>query len=203
MRGAFLSGHGDRLARVFDELFATVQRRVSLSGEYKENYKKQFLEALLSYRHPVIFDPVEKRCYTHRIRDGEVSDTEAELLTHAPYAELVNDAIRRERITGKINPPLLSILIAEGYVCPRTQRSRKNMIIPNSVKAELIKLGIWKGDRTQANNSRRTSSSRAFSGNQMGGVKRKNMDDPRDTLNDEESSENEDFLDVNHSRPSH
>jgi hypothetical protein len=200
VRKAFLMGHEDRLAMVFEGLFAAA-RKLSLTEEDKKVYKKKFMEALLAYRHPIIFDPVEKRCRVHGIRDdGKVSETEAELLTHMPYAELVNDTSRRERITGCIQPPSLSILIAEGYVCPRTRRTRKNMTIPRNVKAELIQLGIWKdyNDPTEADNERHDSSN---SSNQVSGIKRKSLHDPRSKPYDKESSSDfEDFLD---SQPGH
>ncbi|GAX22541.1 hypothetical protein FisN_14Hh164 [Fistulifera solaris] len=195
VRKAFLSGHEDRLAMVFEGLFAAA-RKLSLTEEDKQVYRKKFMEALLSYRHPVIFDPVEKRCRVHGIGDdGEVSETEAELLTHVPYAELVNDVGRRERITGCIQPPSLSILIAEGYVCPRTKRTRKNMTIPRNVKAELIQLGIWKdyNNPKEADNERHDSS---ISSNQVSGIKRKSLHDPSSKPDDEDSStDSEDFLD--------
>ncbi len=180
---------------VFEGLFAAA-RKLSLTEEDKQVYRKKFMEALLSYRHPVIFDPVEKRCRVHGIGDdGEVSETEAELLTHVPYAELVNDVGRRERITGCIQPPSLSILIAEGYVCPRTKRTRKNMTIPRNVKAELIQLGIWKdyNNPKEADNERHDSS---ISSNQVSGIKRKSLHDPSSKPDDEDSStDSEDFLD--------
>lgn len=190
------------MAILFKDLFAAA--RTTLSEEYKETYQKEFLEGLLAYRHPVIFDPVEKCCCTHGIRDGSVSETEYELTTHAPYAALVNDARQRERITGTINPPLLSILIAEGYVCPRSQKVRKSMVIPRNVKAELIKLGIWKED--SANNSRQAPSSRAsldeeasrsandIPNNHRGGVTRNSANNPRNVVYNVDS-DSDDFLD--------
>lgn len=214
VRSAFFSGHDDRLAVLFEELFAAVQKR-GLSDEDKETYKTKFLNALVAYRHPVIFDPVEQCCCIHGIREGNVvSETEAELLTHAPYAELVQDARRRERIIGTIiDPPLLSILIAEGYVCPRTRKPRKNMVLPHKVKADLIQLGIWKGDAntTEADDSRRQAPSRhllmeetsesaydSSRSNQRGaGVKRKNVNDNSNSRNAlyDDDSESDDFLD--------
>lgn len=208
VREAFFSGHDDRLAKVFEGLFKKAPKRASFSDEFKEHYKRGFLEALLAFRHPVIFDPVERCCYSYGVSGNGACETEAELLTHVPYAELVNDATRREGITGKIMHPLLATIIAEGYVCPRSQRPRTSMIIPEYVKAELVKLRLW-DYRTENNDYqyiRRESTRRTLpeatlqqtgvsSNSRTIGRKRKNMDDSNKTYHDEDSEDDHYYID--------
>lgn len=123
-------------------------------------------------------------------------ETEVELLKHEPYAEIVNDSIRRDQITGRVNDPMLATFIAEGYVCARTKMPRTTMVIPDYVKDGLLTLGLpVSRERTEGVHVSEDATIR-MSSTQNSGVKRKHQDESINALLNNETSESEDeFMD--------
>lgn len=126
VRGAFLGpiAYPDPLAIAFRQLFQ--QAYTEPNPEAQAIYQKQFLAALLQYRHPIVYSPVRGRCIMAGIATEDV-----ELLCHAPYRALVTGPIEnREAYIGRIIPSPLSTHVAEGWVSPKTLRPWKELVSP-------------------------------------------------------------------------
>jgi len=124
-----------QLARVFDLLFhRTYDKKMQCSLNLQEEYRENFLSALLMYRHPVVYSPIERKCVTVSERQGD-----PELLTYPPYRTLFNNHLRRAAIVGDLmENSMLPSLIAEGWVSPRTKMvytsAKDDKNIPDAVK---------------------------------------------------------------------
>jgi 5'-3' exonuclease len=136
VRQAFLSSKptADPLEDVFLKLFERTWES-ELSGEYKENYRKAFLAALLCYRHPVVYDPTRACCIT--MGDGAEQGGDPELSVHKPYAELLSNVKERERIVGSVVASPLATYIAEGWISARTYQPLVGVDLPDYVRNDL------------------------------------------------------------------
>ena len=104
------------LEEVIQKAFSVCWDRSSLTEEFKDVYKKAFVEALLMFRHPVVFDPM-KGCVTMGLEEGD-----HDLMSYEPYAELFADRSRRDNVVGAYYERKLAVCIAEGWISPRTLR---------------------------------------------------------------------------------
>jgi 5'-3' exonuclease len=105
------------LEQIFIKAFSACWDRATLTEDYKDSYRKALIEALLMFRHPVVFDPIRAECVTMGCSDGDF-----ELMSYAPYAELYADWDRREKIVGACMEKKVAICVAEGWISPRTLR---------------------------------------------------------------------------------
>ena len=129
VRQAFLEErHEDPLTVVFERLFATCWEAERLTTQEKVQYQASFLAALLSYRHPVVYDPVRQVCCYMQ------AEGDPELMSHQPYADLLEDEIARESIVGTLAPSPLAAFIAEGWISPKTLEPRRGVTLPDYVQ---------------------------------------------------------------------
>jgi exonuclease-1 len=113
----------------FEKLFQRSFDKHEFTDEYKEEYKQRFLNALLMFRHPLVFDPVQGKCVTFRIETPD-----PELILYEPYASLVRDETARTEVVGApILPSELACYVAEGWLNPRTMQPRQYARLPDAV----------------------------------------------------------------------
>lgn len=120
------------LASVLKQLFQATYDK-GLTEDVKSEYESKFLSALLMYRHPVVFDPVLAQTVVVRI--GQL---DRELASYQPYVDLYEQSLHN--VVGDLLPRPLSIYVAEGWICPRTQRKYPcigNVPLPESVQQYL------------------------------------------------------------------
>lgn len=125
--------HRPALEKVFERLYRQTSEK-NLTEEYKKEYEANFLEALLMFRHPMVYDPLQGKCVLMR---NPPQGSDPELMDYEPYARLCNDVRRREQVLGTRHGPPTSTRIAEGWVCPRTKRPYENMEIPSEAREPL------------------------------------------------------------------
>ena len=121
------------LEKVFERLYRQTSEK-NLTEEFKKEYEANFLEALLMFRHPMVYDPLQGKCVLMR---NPPQGSDPELMDYEPYARLCNDVRRREQILGTCHGPTTSTRIAEGWVSPRTKRPYENMEIPSEAREPL------------------------------------------------------------------
>ena len=115
------------LARVLKRLHAESYSKVEKPSI--DDYMVRFLNALIAYRHPVVFDPVTAQCV---IKDWDQLD--GELMTFKPYADIVQNRLAVEDIVGKVLPRDKAIAVAEGWIDPKTdQLLVEESEIPNNL----------------------------------------------------------------------
>jgi 5'-3' exonuclease len=126
------------LENVFQELYEKTSDRARLTPEFKQDYEKLFMAAVLMFRHPVVFDPVLGRCVAANCPEdpgNQVEDAyynalggngDPELMRYKPYAAMRQDLqYRFAKVTGSphvfsLESPsqsaALAILWAEGWI---------------------------------------------------------------------------------------
>lgn len=114
------------LERFFSKLFQKTKEK--LNEDEKENYRHAFLNALMMYLHPVVFDPIQGKCV---IVDLDVSNTV--MSKYRPYCELIKDTSKLQDIIGKIYDDTSSCYIAEGWIDPKTWTLRDAVSVPSDV----------------------------------------------------------------------
>ena len=128
-RKAFFQTKGQPPLQSFlQEIFRATYRN-DLTDEYKAAYEERFLGALLQFRHPVVYDPLQGQCVTFRL-----DCPDPELILYEPYAALVHDAARRAKFTGTRWPAPLCSHVAEGWLDPRTLKPRQYARLPVAVE---------------------------------------------------------------------
>jgi 5'-3' exonuclease len=109
------------LQRVLHRLFSDAWDSQSLTQEFKSDFERKFLSALLMYRHPVVFDPlsattvVARSVTDHREMIGGGLDPE--LSSYAPYVAMYRQHLHS--VVGDLVPRPLCIYVAEGWISPR------------------------------------------------------------------------------------
>jgi 5'-3' exonuclease len=102
VRKAFLepreSSTQSGLSVLFEELFKGRYRYKKDGQEREKEYKEQFMLALLMYRHPIVYDPVQGKCIV--VRDPVKLGGDPELMDHKPYAKLCRDETRIHQAIG-------------------------------------------------------------------------------------------------------
>ena len=124
------------LQKVFEGLYRQTSEK-NLTDEFKKEYEQSFLEALIMYRHPMIYDPFMGKCVLLR---NPPFCSDPELMEYEPYARLCTDKRRREQLLGTCHGPTISTRIAEGWISPRTKRPYENMEIPTTAREALLSL---------------------------------------------------------------
>lgn len=121
------------LERLLDKLLQSTWDRGKLANDAIVNFKRDFLAALLMFRHNIVYDPVMSCCRS-MLRPEEI---DPELVSYEPYAELVRDETRRAEIVGKVIPSPIATHVAEGWIRPKSMQLRKNVEIPEQVQKDL------------------------------------------------------------------
>jgi 5'-3' exonuclease len=123
------------LESVFQQLFqkANYDKTIRSDLERQAEYKKNFLAALLIYRHPIVYNPFRQRCVVAFRGQGD-----PELISYEPYANLLEDDKRLQEICGNFVEPPMATFIAEGWVSARSQKlyesARQNPNLPKALK---------------------------------------------------------------------
>jgi exonuclease-1 len=112
VRKAFLEPRpNSALAALFAQLYEQSYTS-DFTDEFKRDYEESIMSALIMYRHPVVFDPMERECL-------EVGDPDhygdPELIEYEPYAQLLKDKERRKLIVGGIPLASESTAVAESH----------------------------------------------------------------------------------------
>jgi len=133
VRSAFLGRQPNGpspLAKVFELLYRYTST-TDLSNDFKKKFENNFLGAVFMYRHPVVFDPIQRRCILVGDPDQGV---DPELATYKPYVKLCQDTAHRSDIAGIVFKPPMATYIAEGWIDPRTLQPLHNVEVPEHVQ---------------------------------------------------------------------
>eukprot|EP00537_Pseudo-nitzschia_pungens_P006233 CAMPEP_0172377356 /NCGR_PEP_ID=MMETSP1060-20121228/68861_1 /TAXON_ID=37318 /ORGANISM="Pseudo-nitzschia pungens, Strain cf. cingulata" /LENGTH=1108 /DNA_ID=CAMNT_0013105039 /DNA_START=1131 /DNA_END=4457 /DNA_ORIENTATION=- len=137
--------HKSCLAVVWEEAYAhSCEPSEVFTDEFKTNYQQSFVEALVMYRHPVVFDPLIQNCLlipapVPHAWGGEHAGTVAarlgdpELVEGCPeYARLLTDPNRLVRVVGELPPtPKDCMDIAQGISHERWRLKKPTPIYDN------------------------------------------------------------------------
>jgi 5'-3' exonuclease len=123
--------HRPPLELFFEQIYQLAWDRRRLTEESKEDYERDFLGALLTFRHPVIFNPITARCEHFR------SEGDPELMLYPPYANLFGDMVARSALVGRLRPSPLACYVSEGWLNPRTLEKRNYSRLPDYVETFL------------------------------------------------------------------
>ena len=114
------------LSIVFQELYKHSYTSKFTKG-FQRTYENQFLSALFMYQHPVVYDPIERRCFKMGLTPTTTTTTptatgggggDPTLMEYVPYANLVHDVspfFQSVDIVGPIPSNDIATKIAEGY----------------------------------------------------------------------------------------
>jgi 5'-3' exonuclease len=116
------------LSVVWEEAYKQCYMADSLTPEFKVVYERTFMEALLMYRHPIVFDPLLKNCI-HINQGVELGKNvvlagDPELMEHRDYDELCRDSSRISSVVGELPPEEKAVGIAEGRIKWRIPESK-------------------------------------------------------------------------------
>ena len=118
------------LELVLEGLFERCTER-DLTEDRRQKYEERFLSALVMYRHPIVYDPIERKCIYRRSvttktttagNDGVALDGDFELINYEPYSLLCNDIERVSKIVGEIPDGTNHTAVAEGRANLRDYR---------------------------------------------------------------------------------
>lgn len=133
------------LELLLKQLLLDAWGRRSRTDEDKERFERDFLAAVVMFRHAVVFDPVAAECRPMILvpkNNNEKSNDNAnavisdvELMVYPPYAKLVQDPIRRTAITGPGWPSPLAIHIAEGWI--NTKKMSIRQVVHDNLPAHV------------------------------------------------------------------
>ena len=104
-----------KLELVLDLLFKACYDKKSLSVEDKKRYTDNFIGALIMFRHPIVFDPINVT-----LRFANYDKPDPELMTFKPYATIFNDKSKMEQIVGKLYCTEMALNVVEGHINPKT-----------------------------------------------------------------------------------
>ena len=102
-----------KLKLVFDALFKASHE--TLSRDEMNKYMKKFLAALIMFRHPAVFDPINVK-----LDYSNYDSPDPELMTYEQYAAIIHSRSKMEEITGKLYCKKMALNVVEGYINPKT-----------------------------------------------------------------------------------
>jgi 5'-3' exonuclease len=118
VREAFSSQQQNKdppLKRLFQKLYEETSQK-NMTEEFKQQYEEDFMRALIMFRHPIVYDPISRKCIEWRGPQNQATFGDFELLSFAPYRKLLRNPEKRAAIVGDIsemNGPLCAAM-AEG-----------------------------------------------------------------------------------------
>jgi hypothetical protein len=127
------------LGRLIQRLLAVTWDAPTMTLADRLRYEKDFLAAVLAYRHAIVYDPMQGKC-CHLL---PLDRPDVELVDHLPYRELLllNDptaARQRQSIVGTILPRDVATYIAEGWICPKRMTLRPTIANGTAVAAAAV-----------------------------------------------------------------
>ena len=121
------------LERLMNSLFQSTWDRKKLTDDDKDTFERDFLAAVVMYRHAIIFDPVEGCCRPMIA----FCDADKELTLYGPYAAILRNEIRASSIIGRSFPSVIASHIAEGWICPKSLRLRNTDMAIANIQTDL------------------------------------------------------------------
>ena len=121
------------LERLMNSLFQSTWDRKKLTDDDKDTFERDFLAAVVMYRHAIIFDPVEGCCRPMIA----FCDADKELTLYGPYAAILRNEIRASSIIGRSFPSVIASHIAEGWICPKSLRLRNTDMSIANIQTDL------------------------------------------------------------------
>lgn len=116
------------LGIVIEELW---QRAYDRDGWDRQDFEDRFLEAIVAYQHPVVYDPVRQA--TRYLGDDK---PDPHLARYRPYRKAFQ---RRREISGPLLSPDVATLVAEGWISAKTEEPYQRDGLPPAVAAVLDK----------------------------------------------------------------
>jgi hypothetical protein len=116
------SSSSSALAQVFSQLYQQSYAS-KYSEDFKKGYEERFLAALLMYRHPIVYDIMERQCV---IADNLLDGGDADLMDHEPYAALCRDPDRIQEIVGVLPSSDSMTVVVEGRDRLATSEASQN-----------------------------------------------------------------------------
>jgi 5'-3' exonuclease len=115
------------LGRLIQRLLTMTWDKTMTVAE-KLQYEEDFIAAVFTYRHSIVYDPLQAKC-CHLFPLDDHTTPDVELVDHRPYRELLLSHTaearqRRREIIGPMLPPDLATYIAEGWICPKRMTLR-------------------------------------------------------------------------------
>ncbi len=110
-----------------DYLLNRLFERCKVTTAEKLEYTENFVKALVSFRHPVVFDPISSTCIYANIQSPD-----ADLMRFPRYASIINgldtnnNGHALQDIVGELYPQELAGYIAQGYINPKTWELRED-----------------------------------------------------------------------------
>lgn len=102
-----------KLRLVFADLFKKCYG--NLNRDEKIAYENNFLEALVMFRHPIAFDPIQVQLV---YSNYECPDPD--LMSYKSYADIIQNKSRMEQIVGKLYCKEMALNVVEGFINPKT-----------------------------------------------------------------------------------
>ncbi len=138
VRGVFFSSAGKhqppRLETFFQRLYQSCYHK-HLSVEAKGLFEANFLAALAMYRHPIVYDPIQRKCVI--VNDPFNGGLDEELVDYSPYAALCTNRERLHQVVGVPLDSRIATHIAEGWINPKTSQPYSGIDLPTYVKYDL------------------------------------------------------------------
>lgn len=127
-------GKIDVIGRTLSGLFARCHGQLSV--EEKRHYAERFIKGIVSFRHPVVFDPIIGKCVFANIDSPDV-----ELMSCLSYANTVKDCAALQAIVGEPFDQQLAVYITEGWINPKIMDLRFENETPEHISNYLH---VWK-----------------------------------------------------------
>mmetsp|Transcript_10522 Transcript_10522/g.14853 ORF Transcript_10522/g.14853 Transcript_10522/m.14853 type:complete len:507 (+) Transcript_10522:40-1560(+) len=105
------------LRKLFDNLYLMSRKKNTILESDKKRYESNFLEAIVMYRHPIVFDPMSGNCILNNIDNPDI-----DLMEYKPYAEIILHREKIFSIVGKLYDRKLGLLIAQGWFNPKVHQ---------------------------------------------------------------------------------
>ena len=109
-----------KLEMIFEALFQLSYGNLSL--EEKKSYITNFLSALIMFRHPIVFDPIQ--C---ELLYANIDHPDDDLVDFPEYASMLKDKNLLNEIVGSLYPKQMTMKVVEGYINPKSWKKYPNI----------------------------------------------------------------------------
>jgi 5'-3' exonuclease len=134
------------LGRMVQRMIEHCWESKTMSMNDKLQYERDFIAAVFTYRHAIVYDPKRGKCCNMT----PLNRPDIELVGYAPYQELLANANHQhDSVIGKSLPPDIATFIAEGWICPRRMILRQAKATPDAVNVALQTYKPSNGDQQE------------------------------------------------------
>mmetsp|Transcript_4227 Transcript_4227/g.8081 ORF Transcript_4227/g.8081 Transcript_4227/m.8081 type:complete len:593 (+) Transcript_4227:149-1927(+) len=130
---------GDYIERTLSGLFARCHGRLSI--EEICQYTDRFIKGIVSFRHPVVYDPIVGKCVF-----ANIDSPDLELMCCPSYAKIVNDCAKLQTIVGELFDQQMAVYISEGWINPKIMELRFENETPGHISNYLH---VWKQSKAE------------------------------------------------------